>query len=220
MPFYTNKVVLKSKTRGLEYSNVSYFIKKYVSDCSICLQFPKNSLLTECNHVFCKNCLTEMIKFSDRCPICALFVKHVFNVKLILLREVKDFICFKKVKTSYNAEYFSYPFLSIYYETPAIFKNTKLIYQSADGQPYFLCQQIVNKLNRKKHLPDMICGFIRNIKEVVVKGQENIISHKNYKNYFDVMSINVTNNTKCTTYINSDHILEGSVIYIVEIILN
>ena len=38
--------------------------------CSICLDAPKDPVLTRCGHVYCWPCLHEWIKRSESCPVC------------------------------------------------------------------------------------------------------------------------------------------------------
>ena len=41
-------------------------------DCTICLgNIPKNNVaITRCRHLFCKHCISAVLGFSNRCPIC------------------------------------------------------------------------------------------------------------------------------------------------------
>lgn len=189
MIFYTNKVVLKNKQDGLINNNVSYFIKKYVSDCCICLQYPRNSVIIDCNHVFCKSCVEEMIKFSCKCPICNSVVRNVFKVMLVLLEDISDYILFKRIISSESKEYFEFPYSSVYYlDTEESYIPNPYCYQSHDGQNYFLNCKILNKLKNKGEMPEFIYGRVKKIKGVVYKKKYCI-----------------------------NHLLEGSIIYIVDI---
>ena len=51
---------------------ISILTAKNLSNCSICLaNIPTNNVaITKCDHMFCKICLSQSIKWSNRCPIC------------------------------------------------------------------------------------------------------------------------------------------------------
>ena len=51
---------------------ISILTAKNLSNCSICLaNIPTNNVaITKCGHMFCKICLSESIRWSNRCPIC------------------------------------------------------------------------------------------------------------------------------------------------------
>lgn len=39
--------------------------------CPICRQFPKASVVTECGHLFCEPCITQVLGGGHgRCPVC------------------------------------------------------------------------------------------------------------------------------------------------------
>lgn len=189
MIFYTNKVVLKNKRDGLINTNVSHFIKKYVSDCCICLQYPRDSVIIDCSHVFCRKCAEEMVKFSNKCPICSFVVRNVYKVMLVLLEDIFEFILFKRITKSVSQDYFNFPYSSVYYlDSKEFYKNNFTCYQSHDGQNYFLNCKYFNKFNKKTEIPEFIYGKIKKIREIVYKKKYNI-----------------------------NHLLEGSIIYIVDI---
>ena len=62
-------------------------IYKQKSECSICLEKikKKNLIVTECEHVFCNNCLFQNFKCSDKCPLCRRDINktklYKFNIK-------------------------------------------------------------------------------------------------------------------------------------------
>ncbi|CAM9365222.1 unnamed protein product, partial [Scytosiphon promiscuus] len=48
--------------------------------CPICLGSVVNSAMIEaCQHVYCKDCLFEWLKASDRCPLCKAVVQRVLH---------------------------------------------------------------------------------------------------------------------------------------------
>ena len=51
---------------------INILTSKNLPNCSICLtNIPTNNVaITKCSHMFCKICLSQSIRWSDRCPIC------------------------------------------------------------------------------------------------------------------------------------------------------
>lgn len=46
-------------------------ISQFIDKCPICIQsFKKPVILTNCNHLFCKNCIKKWIDSNSICPIC------------------------------------------------------------------------------------------------------------------------------------------------------
>lgn len=186
MLFKLNKTVLKQRKNELKNSNVCFFYKQYESDCSICLQFPVDCVLINCNHNFCKKCLKQYIEFFKKCPICNLLIQNVFDCKLVIQEEIIDYILFEKINKCNYKKFSSLQYLD--YDT---FQFSYIIYQCYDGQNYFLSNQIIKtiiKNNRK--MPKFIYGKIKNACKTIY----------NSKKHF---------------YLN--HLLEGTVIYIVDI---
>jgi hypothetical protein len=65
-------------------------IKQNIKICAICLEELNNIdetklIITDCNHIFCKNCIQTHIKKSNKCPICN---KENFTYK-IFEKEIK-----------------------------------------------------------------------------------------------------------------------------------
>lgn len=48
-----------------------------ITECSICYESVNNSasVLTMCNHVFCKKCFNKWTRKNDSCPLCRAIVK-------------------------------------------------------------------------------------------------------------------------------------------------
>ena len=45
--------------------------KCFNQTCCICMgEANLDSITTQCNHLYCKNCLIEWLKNNDTCPIC------------------------------------------------------------------------------------------------------------------------------------------------------
>lgn len=169
MLFRANKTVLKQKNYDLQFSNVSFFNKKYENDCSICLQFPFDCVLINCNHTFCKICLKQYIEFFKKCPVCNVLIENVFDCKLVIQEEVKEFILFELV-TKHNYKKFS----SFYYLDNDAFQSLYVIYQVHDGQNYFLSNHIVREIiKNNKKLPKFIYGKIKNVYKTKYKCKEH-----------------------------------------------
>ncbi|CAN0574868.1 unnamed protein product, partial [Ectocarpus sp. 12 AP-2014] len=48
--------------------------------CPICLGLVEDSAMIEsCRHLYCKVCLFEWLKASDRCPLCKVTVSRVLH---------------------------------------------------------------------------------------------------------------------------------------------
>lgn len=61
----------KSENITKIWTDVSNYDINTESDCSICFSANSESIIiTECNHKFHKNCLTEWMKHQKTCPIC------------------------------------------------------------------------------------------------------------------------------------------------------
>ena len=52
------------------------FIINNIMLCPICKLNVKDIKTTLCNHSFCENCLNEWLQFSDKCPVCRMFIKE------------------------------------------------------------------------------------------------------------------------------------------------
>lgn len=50
-----------------------------VFTCSICLEVPKQPVLTCCSHSFCKDCITKHVEKQDTCPLCRAATGKVFT---------------------------------------------------------------------------------------------------------------------------------------------
>ena len=72
--------------------------------CIICLDLCKNSVKISCGHIFCKDCIINWSKKSDKCPICRLNfnleITHTYNTrqnfhimnKEIIMNKMKEFL--------------------------------------------------------------------------------------------------------------------------------
>ncbi|KAF9758296.1 LON peptidase N-terminal domain and RING finger protein 3 [Nosema granulosis] len=197
-------VVLKDKDGGMLPKNISHIICKYTGDCPICLQYFYQPVISFCEHVYCKECIYESLEFSVECPICKKEISQLFKVDLHIKEEISEYICLKllcdaDMNIKNVSEYINYPYQKIYYSQD-IQKKCKTVkkrfssnlyvpnkdrknyfYQSADGQPYFLDNQILSSIIRRegiKGLPRYVYGKIEEIKEVVfAKERFKTLSH-------------------------------------------
>ncbi|CRL04357.1 CLUMA_CG017450, isoform A [Clunio marinus] len=56
-----------STSKGLVRNN---FSQKSTKKCVLCLEIRINLTATHCGHVFCWNCILELLRFKDECPMC------------------------------------------------------------------------------------------------------------------------------------------------------
>ena len=56
--------------------------------CAVCLgDIPKNNIaITNCSHLFCKNCIATALSFSNRCPVCRYNV-HPRTISIVNLED-------------------------------------------------------------------------------------------------------------------------------------
>ena len=40
------------------------------TDCPICFERTQNNIITECDHIFCKDCIEKWMSKNDKCPLC------------------------------------------------------------------------------------------------------------------------------------------------------
>ena len=40
------------------------------SECSVCTCASVDAVATECNHVFCRECITRWLRIQPACPMC------------------------------------------------------------------------------------------------------------------------------------------------------
>ena len=65
-------------TRKYTYTinNITQDIKKF--ECSLCLSIYQDPVLDKCGHTFCKNCVTQLQKNDNKCPISRKIIKEFF----------------------------------------------------------------------------------------------------------------------------------------------
>lgn len=62
-------VPLTEKNRALLQEALRLFIDSQ-DDCAICYDTPTNPVITNCQHVFCRHCITRAIQLQAKCPMC------------------------------------------------------------------------------------------------------------------------------------------------------
>lgn len=59
--------------------------------CSICREEIGNKMVTNCGHVFHKNCLNESLKHNEKCPLCRETIKlSLFTYETKIFHEIVD----------------------------------------------------------------------------------------------------------------------------------
>lgn len=189
-------IVLKNKYEDILPDNISYLIANYTGDCPICLQYFCKPVTSYCEHIYCEECIYESLEFSKECPVCRKEISRLFNVDLHIRETNLEYICFKLLSNidmmiKNVSEYSKYPYEKIYYcqdvhkvskdekksfcstlFVPKKAETKKYFYQSVDGQPYYLDNNLISSIIRKegiKNLPKYIFGKVLEIKEVVFK---------------------------------------------------
>ena len=62
-------VVLNEKNRALLQEALRLYIENQ-EDCAICYDTPTGPVITNCKHVFCRNCIAKAIDIQHKCPMC------------------------------------------------------------------------------------------------------------------------------------------------------
>ncbi|KAL7950075.1 SNF2 family N-terminal domain-containing protein [Trichoderma barbatum] len=62
-------VPLTEKNRALLQEALRLYIDSQ-EDCAICYDVPTNPMITNCQHVFCRHCITRAIQLQHKCPMC------------------------------------------------------------------------------------------------------------------------------------------------------
>lgn len=58
----------KTKINMYQYSNKKLMNSNY--ECSICFDLKNDMIYTNCDHIFCKNCIDKWLKKTNTCPLC------------------------------------------------------------------------------------------------------------------------------------------------------
>ena len=61
-------------------------INKYSKFCSICQEDKLNTIKTNCDHDFCKECINEHIKNYKNCPICRKNIKCIYEIEVLIFK--------------------------------------------------------------------------------------------------------------------------------------
>ncbi len=61
-------------TYGIKRASIvnSYAFEKiaFEHECSVCLEFRGDCIITKCNHIFCNGCIIQWCKDHNQCPMC------------------------------------------------------------------------------------------------------------------------------------------------------
>ena len=80
----------KEKASILKFNDtiITTLITGNLPDCTVCLgNISKNNVaITKCRHLFCKHCISAVLGFSNRCPICRTNCNHS-NITIINLED-------------------------------------------------------------------------------------------------------------------------------------
>ncbi|UKZ73735.1 hypothetical protein TrVFT333_001385 [Trichoderma virens FT-333] len=62
-------VPLTEKNRALLQEALRLYIDSQ-EECAICYEVPTNPVITNCQHVFCRHCISRAIQLQHKCPMC------------------------------------------------------------------------------------------------------------------------------------------------------
>lgn len=62
-------VPLTEKNRALLQEALRLYIDSQ-EECAICYELPTNPVITNCQHVFCRHCISRAIQLQHKCPMC------------------------------------------------------------------------------------------------------------------------------------------------------
>lgn len=68
---------------GLNVCSTHFKFKHDV--CPICLDFIKNKMILDCNHIFCKKCISKWMDKNDFCPVCKQHMTINYNFEIYLI---------------------------------------------------------------------------------------------------------------------------------------
>ena len=79
--YKTNRLKIKS----FEIKEIITFSNrnKYPIFCSICQEYNYNTIITNCNHNFCEECIKTYLKDYESCPNCKREIKTIFKISPI-----------------------------------------------------------------------------------------------------------------------------------------
>ncbi|VUC23134.1 unnamed protein product [Clonostachys rosea] len=62
-------VVLNDKNRALLQGALKLYMESQ-QECAICFEVPATPVITNCKHVFCRDCILKAIRLQHKCPLC------------------------------------------------------------------------------------------------------------------------------------------------------
>ena len=88
--FVYNDVVIININNTYDYQNTTEYNYEEKSlqfkkeKCSICLEVTEGEqVTTECEHVFCKECIEKHLKNNNSCPNCRTIITKLYNNNVI-----------------------------------------------------------------------------------------------------------------------------------------
>ena len=62
-------MVFNDKNRALLQAALRLYIQSQ-EECAVCYELPTEPVITNCKHVYCRECITRAIKLQRKCPLC------------------------------------------------------------------------------------------------------------------------------------------------------
>ena len=160
------KIIIKKKVTLTPKSSILFIPK--LTNCSICLEPIKNKYtLKNCNHSFCKNCITTWLTQANSCPYCRtevtnyekayslklndlVVISHItYSLDILTLEEKESFKIKTKNFINIGQEYFLQQW-----------KLYKLLYIDQDSELINIFQKLILKnetiVYQKEHVPEYI----------------------------------------------------------------
>lgn len=99
---YYKELLLKQKTLKINYikfnknnTNYNYKIIDKLNDTQCCICFTnKNNVVTECNHLFCSECINKLFGTTFNCPLCRAKLNKNMVYKILELHNLDETLKF------------------------------------------------------------------------------------------------------------------------------
>ena len=73
----------ESESLPIKKINTFSNINSYPIFCSICQEDKLNTIKTDCNHHFCKECIEESMKMNNNCPLCKNKISSIYEINVL-----------------------------------------------------------------------------------------------------------------------------------------